>query len=298
MCPRNVFLDSLRQYNKEHPGKEVSVLGMDFNRHTSPNQNTLMDIFDFLTSLPDWQLKKSIYPLLRQLLEGKGASAYQTFTAQERTLRQWIGTLPTQCLLRSLGFFNELPKDPTRIPLRDSIMARNVMWVRQMDKSEILPVIAHAEHVSRSTTQSFSLCRPMGSYLHEAYGERYRPLMLTFGKGNAFVTAKKMEITTFDSDTPPAGSVEMAGMSLPDTENCWILPAASLPDTLQYGRFMGGGYTKHSFYPMNVRTRFDAVLFFHTAMGKPMSFSIEEGYQLFLQKMRRREAAYAKIKDK
>lgn len=290
------LLDSLRLYNSKNPNNTVSIIGIDFNRNATTNQNTLIDLFDFLISIPNWNTHKAIYPFLCKLFEGNDSIAYQMIVKQKEIIEKMIGKISTQCIERSLSIYSQLPKSQIKENYRDSIMAENVVWIQKSSTDKLLPILAHAEHVSKSPIQSFSLLRPMGNYLKSTYGKQYLSLMVSCARGNASTQKGDMVVTTIDLDNPPAGSVEYAGLSLSNVNNCWYTPTASFPNTLQYGRFMGNTYTAHSFYPMNIQIRFDGIIFTHLAVGTPMRLSIEDGYKQFLLNKQQRKKIYDAIR--
>lgn len=290
------LLDSLRLYNSKNPSNIVSIIGIDFNKYITTNHNTLIDLFDFLTSIPNWDTHKNIYPFLCKLYEGNDSVAYKMFIEQRKVIEKLIGGISTQCLERSLSIYSQLPKSQIKEIYRDSIMAENVVWVQKSSTAKLLPIFAHAEHVSKSSIQSFSLLRPMGSYLKSIYDKQYLSLMVSCARGNASMQKGEMVTTTMDLDNPPAGSIEYAGLSLPNVVNCWYTPTVSFQNTLQYGRFMGSEYSAHSFYHMNLKTRFDGIIFTHLAVGTPMALSLEDGYKQHLLRNQQRKKIYDAIR--
>lgn len=268
------FLDSLRTINESRNEKKKIVLaGIDINSFHNDTQGTLLELYDFLTSLPNWQQQKFCYPLLIALAEQNHPAALQAYQAHQAQFQRWLSPLLAQTLQHHILIDQTLPKDYTCFNKRDSMMAENLKWFTQQVTSPKTLLYLHAQHIAKGDYAPLPNIIPMGHTLAQEYGETYFPLLFTYGTDDNSLLEDSL-VEKRGMQTPPIDSFEGQAMLIADS--AFYVPLDKTFDQLQKARFRGMPFLSHCFFPMNLYRRFSGAFFLKHCPFTPIIFPSTE----------------------
>ena len=289
------FLDSLRIINQNRSDKEkVEIAGLDINYIHNEGQGTLIDIYDFLTSIPNWRKQQFCYPLIIALAEQKHKAALQAYQEHQTLFEQWLSPLLAKKIERYIQQDEMLPKDYTCFTKRDSVMAENVTWLMQQVSSPRTLLYMHAQHISKGSCTPIPNSTPMGNYLVQKYGEQYQPLLVTYGTGDGSLL-KDTLVSKEGLAIPPIDSFEGQTLLLPYTSV--YVPFDNTFNHIQKARFRATPFLSHCFFPMNLYRRFSGALFVRDCPFIPyITSSLEERLQAYEESIKRRKATVKQLR--
>ena len=147
---------------------------------------------------------------------------------------------------------------------RDSSMAANVQWIEAHQPAGTKMVLwAHNGHVAREPNW-------MGAHLAAHYGEAMRVIGFSLGDGD-YTAVGPRGLAPYPAATPEAGTLEevFRATGIPrfalDVRGAGKSPDAAFLAASHSFRSIGAMATDNQFFPTNVASRFDVVIYFdHT----------------------------------
>lgn len=266
-----VLIDSIKQINKSRSlESRIEVVGADISAWNTPNENGLLDIVDFIISLPDWRTRTSIFPFLRALLSQQGKQALHFLRDNRATFDQSFSPLQIAIMERSLELYCQLPSIYNKVAYRDSVMAENVLWAAALCKSSYPIVFAHSNHVSKGSDYPNMFDFPMGYYLSRQQKFIYHPISFIFSTGTigAFHRGEfKSRIAT----PAPNYSFEHQ-LSKVALTSSYLNTDKGLNQIVQT-RFVGLYHSDQNFYEANLYKRFSGLVFLKEVNGETPEFT-------------------------
>lgn len=299
------LLNKLRSLNSHRTNEnKIKLLGMDYNTTNGGNQNSAIDIFDFVVPLNQEIKNRQLDQLAVLLMEKDWNNAITFLEANKKEVQKVLTRDEIDCILHILNLSNRMGKDGIeRFIHRDSVMFVNAKFL--VDKFSGTPdaqtiVYGHAVHLNPISTFPAVPCKPFGQYMQAAYAKEYLPLLLLVGNGQA--TAYDAEYNTKNKllDKCPTGSIEF-GLNSQEGGNTFYFPLTSDLNHLILSRFKGGHHIQQEFYPYNLYQRYGGIFFIKNTVphqGKEIVVSFEDAHKQFLAKIKQRECTLREIKGR
>lgn len=299
------FLDTLRSYNqKEKAEEKVWLLGIDYNNLYNTNQNTAVDIFDFITRLNQEQRIPEIDQLSVLLMDKKWDNAIHFLENNKSKIRELLTIDEIECILHILKISQSIGRDGIqRVIHRDSVMFVNAAFL--IDKFAAAPstkvmINAHGVHLNPISTYPAIHCDPMGMYMKRKFSDDYSPLTLLVGGGNVVAYNADYDKVEKPLMSPPVGSIEYFLKSL--NKEVLFLPMTSDFNKLVLSRFKGSAHISQEFYPANFYQRYDGVFFINNSIDKANpetnNHSFKEARDKFILKNKQRQKILEEIKQR
>lgn len=156
--------------------------------------------------------------------------------------------------------------------LRDKQLADNIRWVLDHEDAQAPIVVwAHNDHVAAAQSPSNAPALAMGGFLREQFGDRYRPIGLSFASGEyiaypAGTTSRTP--TTYELPEPPSGSAAALFAQL--SAQRFLLDLRAVPPTSVAGQWLGvptflpsvgAIHMRNPFQPITIAGAFDGLCF-------------------------------------
>ena len=261
-----ILIDSIKQINKKRSiESKIEVVGIDLNDWSTPNENGLLDIADFIISLPDWRTRTSIFPFLRALLSQQGKQALHFLRDNRATFDQSFSPLQIAIMERSLELYCQLPSIYNKVAYRDSVMAENVLWAAALCKSSYPIVFAHSNHVSKGSDYPNMFDFPMGYYLSRQQKFIYHPISFIFGTGTIGALYRG-EFKSRIATPAPNHSFEHQ-LSKVALTSSYLNTDKGLNQIVQT-RCVGLNHSDQNFYEANLYKRFSGLVFLKEVNGE------------------------------
>ena len=261
-----ILIDSIKQINKKRSiESKIEVVGIDLNDWSTPNENGLLDIVDFIISLPDWRTRTSIFPFLRALLSQQGKQALHFLRDNRATFDQSFSPLQIAIMERSLELYCQLPSIYNKVAYRDSVMAENVLWAAALCKSSYPIVFAHSNHVSKGSDYPNMFDFPMGYYLSRQQKFIYHPISFIFGTGTIGALYRG-EFKSRIATPAPNHSFEHQ-LSKVALTSSYLNTDKGLNQIVQT-RCVGLNHSDQNFYEANLYKRFSGLVFLKEVNGE------------------------------
>ena len=266
-----ILIDSIKQINKKRSiESKIEVVGIDLNDWSTPNENGLLDIVDFIISLPDWRTRTSIFPFLRALLSQQGKQALHFLKGNQATFDQWLSPLQIAIMERSLELYCQLPSIYNKVAYRDTIMAENVLWATALCKSSYPIVYAHSNHISKGSDYPNMFDFPMGYYLSRQQKFIYHPVSFIFGTGTIGALYRG-EFKSRIATPAPNYSFEHQLSKVALTPS-YLNTDKGLNQIVQT-RFVGLYHSDQNFYEANLYKRFSGLVFLKEVNGETPEYT-------------------------
>ena len=266
-----VLIDSIKQINKSRSlESRIEVVGADISAWNTPNENGLLDIADFIISLPDWRTRTSIFPFLRALLSQQGKQALHFLRDNRATFDQSFSPLQTAIMERSLELYCQLPSIYNKVAYRDSVMAENVLWAAALCKSSYPIVFAHSNHVSKGSDYPNMFDFPMGYYLSRQQKFIYQPISFIFSTGT-IGALHRGEFKSRIATPAPNYSFEHQ-LSKVALTSSYLNTDKGLNQIVQT-RCVGLYHSDQNFYEANLYKRFSGLVFLKEVNGETPEYT-------------------------
>ena len=266
-----VLIDSIKQLNKSRSlESRIEVVGADISAWNTPNENGLLDIADFIISLPDWRTQTSIFPFLRALLSQQGKQALHFLRDNRATFDQSFSPLQIAIMERSLELYCQLPSIYNKVAYRDSVMAENVLWAAALCKSSYPIVLAHSNHVSKGSDYPNMFDFPMGYYLSRQQKFIYHPVSFIFSTGTIGALYRG-EFKSRIATPAPNYSFEHQLSKVALTPS-YLNTDKGLNQIVQT-RFVGLYHSDQNFYEANLYKRFSGLVFLKEVNGETPEYT-------------------------
>ena len=285
-----VLIDSIKQLNKSRSlESRIEVVGADISAWNTPNENGLLDIADFIISLPDWRTQTSIFPFLRALLSQQGKQALHFLRDNRATFDQSFSPLQIAIMERSLELYCQLPSIYNKVAYRDSVMAENVLWTAALCKSSYPIVFAHSNHVSKGSDYPNMFDFPMGYYLSRQQKFIYHPVSFIFSTGTIGALYRgefKSRIAT------PAPNYSFEHQLSKVALTSYYLNTDKGLNQIVQTRLVGLYHSDQNFYEANLYKRFSGLVFLKEANGEAPEYTEAGNLKMLKNQIGlRREAA-------
>ena len=266
-----VLIDSIKQLNKSRSlESRIEVVGADISAWNTPNENGLLDIADFIISLPDWRTQTSIFPFLRALLSQQGKQALHFLRDNRATFDQSFSPLQIAIMERSLELYCQLPSIYNKVAYRDSAMAENVLWAAALCKSSYPIVLAHSNHVSKGSDYPNMIDFPMGYYLSRQQKFIYHPVSFIFSTGTIGALYRG-EFKSRIATPAPNYSFEHQ-LSKVALTSSYLNTDKGLNQIVQT-RLVGLYHSDQNFYEANLYKRFSGLVFLKEVNGETPEYT-------------------------
>ena len=266
-----VLIDSIKQLNKSRSlESRIEVVGADISAWNTPNENGLLDIADFIISLPDWRTQTSIFPILRALLSQQGKQALHFLRDNRATFDQSFSPLQIAIMERSLELYCQLPSIYNKVAYRDSVMAENVLWAAALCKSSYPIVFAHSNHVSKGSDYPNMFDFPMGYYLSRQQKFIYHPVSFIFSTGTIGALYRG-EFKSRIATPAPNYSFEHQ-LSKVALTSSYLNTDKGLNQIVQT-RLVGLYHSDQNFYEANLYKRFSGLVFLKEVNGETPEYT-------------------------
>lgn len=266
-----VLIDSIKQLNKSRSlESRIEVVGADISAWNTPNENGLLDIADFIISLPDWRTQTSIFPFLRALLSQQGKQALHFLRDNRATFDQSFSPLQIAIMERSLELYCQLPSIYNKVAYRDSVMAENVLWAAALCKSSYPIVLAHSNHVSKGSDYPNMIDFPMGYYLSRQQKFIYHPVSFIFSTGTIGALYRG-EFKSRIATPAPNYSFEHQ-LSKVALTSSYLNTDKGLNQIVQT-RLVGLYHSDQNFYEANLYKRFSGLVFLKEVNGETPEYT-------------------------
>lgn len=266
-----VLIDSIKQLNKSRSlESRIEVVGADISAWNTPNENGLLDIADFIISLPDWRTQTSIFPFLRALLSQQGKQALHFLRDNRATFDQSFSPLQIAIMERSLELYCQLPSIYNKVAYRDSVMAENVLWTAALCKSSYPIVFAHSNHVSKGSDYPNMFDFPMGYYLSRQQKFIYHPVSFIFSTGTIDALYRgefKSRIAT------PAPNYSFEHQLSKVALTSYYLNTDKGLNQIVQTRLVGLYHSDQNFYEANLYKRFSGLVFLKEVNGETPEYT-------------------------
>lgn len=266
-----VLIDSIKQLNKSRSlESRIEVVGADISAWNTPNENGLLDIADFIISLPDWRTQTSIFPFLRALLSQQGKQALHFLRDNRATFDQSFSPLQIAIMERSLELYCQLPSIYNKVAYRDSVMAENVLWTAALCKSSYPIVFAHSNHVSKGSDYPNMVDFPMGYYLSRQQKFIYHPVSFIFSTGTIGALYRgefKSRIAT------PAPNYSFEHQLSKVALTSYYLNTDKGLNQIVQTRLVGLYHSDQNFYEANLYKRFSGLVFLKEVNGETPEYT-------------------------
>ena len=266
-----ILIDSIKQINKKRSiESKIEVVGIDLNDWSTPNENGLLDIVDFIISLPDWRTRTSIFPFLRALLSQQGKQALHFLKGNQATFDQWLSPLQIAIMERSLELYCQLPSIYNKVAYRDTIMAENVLWATALCKSSYPIVYAHSNHISKGSDYPNMFDFPMGYYLSRQQKFIYHPVSFIFSTGTIGALYRgefKSRIAT------PAPNYSFEHQLSKVALTSFYLNTDKGLNQIVQTRLVGLYHSDQNFYEANLYKRFSGLVFLKEVNGETPEYT-------------------------
>lgn len=266
-----VLIDSIKQLNKSRSlESRIEVVGADISAWNTPNENGLLDIADFIISLPDWRTQTSIFPFLRALLSQQGKQALHFLRDNRATFDQSFSPLQIAIMERSLELYCQLPSIYNKVAYRDSVMAENVLWTAALCKSSYPIVFAHSNHVSKGSDYPNMFDFPMGYYLSRQQKFIYHPVSFIFSTGTIGALYRgefKSRIAT------PAPNYSFEHHLSKVALTSYYLNTDKGLNQIVQTRLVGLYHSDQNFYEANLYKRFSGLVFLKEVNGETPEYT-------------------------
>lgn len=260
-----VFLDNLRHYNSQCSyDKRVRLLGMDYNTYQSHEQNSSIDLFDFLSYINKDKKNYEVDRLSVMLYDNRPADALEYLKTHKQELKKVMTEDEILCMEYILSFSIRMNKDNiTRILLRDSVMMENISFMEKAfvtDSKDKIMVYAHALHLNKLLAYPTDNYRSAGNFLYEKYGDSYASFLLVSDRGEFKVQSEIGIIKNSKLQLPCAGSMEKA-LSMIGKKFCYV-PVTDKDERIVLSRITGlYDSGECQFFPFNLYRRYDGVFY-------------------------------------
>lgn len=299
------FLDTLRSYNQnEKPEDRVWLLGMDYNHLFNSNQNSAVDIFDFMTHLNQETKIPEIDQLSVLLMDKKWDNAIHFLEKNKNKIQVLLTIDEIECILHILKLSQNMGRDGIRRSMyRDSIMFVNTDFL--INRFAATPdtkvvVYAHCAHINPISTYPAIHSDPMGMYMKKKYTGDYCLLALLVGEGEVIAYNAGYDKVENSLLSPPIGSIEYFLKSL--KQEVLFLPVTSDLNRIVLSRFKGSHHISQEFYPANFYQRYAGVFFINNLMydtrPEKRKLSFKEASEEFIMKNKQRQKILEDIKQR
>ena len=304
-----VFLDNLRHYNSQCSyGKRVRLLGMDYNTYQSQDQNSSIDLFDFLSYINKDQRNYEVDMLSVMLFDNRLADALEFLKTHKQKLEKVMTEDEVLCMEYILSFGIRMNKDKiARVLLRDSVMMENISFMEKTfvtSSKDRIMVYAHASHLNKLSAYPTDNYSSAGKFLYEKYGDSYASFLLVSDKGGYKVQNEYGIIKNSKLQLPCSGSMEKA-LSMIGKKFCYV-PVTDKDERIVLSRFTGlYDSSECQFFPFNLYRRYDGVFY---VKGNEVSWdnttdvpkiSFDKGMEIFERienKIKKRKAIASEIR--
>lgn len=299
------FLDTLRSYNQnEKPEDRVWLLGMDYNRLFNSNQNSAVDIFDFVTHLNQETKIPEIDQLSVLLMDKKWDNAIHFLEKNKNKIQELLTIEEVECILHILKLSQNMGRDGIqRSMYRDSIMFVNADFlINRFAAAPGTKVVfyAHCAHINPISTYPAIHCNPMGLYMKRKYADDYCPLALLVGEGEVIAYNADYDKVENTLVSPPIGSIEYFLKSL--KQEVLFLPVTSDLNRIVLSRFKGSHHIAQEFYLANFYQRYAGIFFINNLIyntrPEKRKLSFKEASEEFMMKNKQRQKILENIKQR
>ena len=258
------FINELRLHNFSKTAKEkVCLLGIDYNSTWKADQNSAMDIFDFIMHLNKKQKIYEVNMLLSLLMEKDWNKAIDYLKSHKTKIRNLLTEDEIECILHILTLSLKMGTERVnRFVGRDSVMFVNTKFLLEYFSVPVAMksiVYAHNVHVNPVSTFPAVHCDPFGMYMKKQYSNDYIPLLILIGKGSATVYDWQYNEKEKDLQHPPVGSIELF-LNQQESNVCYF-PMSTFFNKIVLSRYKGDKHTIQEFYPYNLYQRYKGMLF-------------------------------------
>lgn len=298
------FLNRLRSFNRNRPAKnKVKIYGMDYNYMLTKQQNTAMDIFDFIATINPKAENQYLNQLLLLLTQEDKWLATQFIQTHRQQLTPVLSMEEQASIAHILQLSANMGASLVkRFQQRDSVMYANAHFLIDNYANEPdaqVVVYGHGVHINTSSTYPAVATTPLGGYMHQTYGESYHPLTLLVGEGSTTAYNEEMQQVEAPLAASPAGSIEDALKQIP-------APAFYLPFTPDFNRlaltrFKGSSHIHQEFYPFNLYQRFKGAFFIRRSAKEntdKQAVNTTQPSQQFAKKLKQRQEILRLMREK
>jgi erythromycin esterase-like protein len=298
----DVLLDTLRKYNLGKKTEDkVSFLGMDYTSLFNENQNTAIDIFDYLVTRNHKLKAVEIDDLMIHLINNKDWSEVLTFMEEHKSkLEEYLSIDDYNCIKHILTLSGSMGANAiNRFIKRDSVMFENTKFFMNnfAYKGGNIIICSHAIHTNIISTYPAVPCTPFGKYMKDKYKQNYISLLILTGQGEvrAFDGNYNRKVNTLSS--PPKGSVEYYLSSLKKGD--LYMPLTSELDHIVLSRFKGSHHISQEFFPFNLYERYQGLFFIEKKTNQPdnkIESDFQDNMERFKQKNKERKMFFEELK--
>lgn len=299
------FLDTLRSYNQNKKTEDkVWLLGMDYNSLFNSNQNSAVDIFDFMTHLNQETKIPEVDQLSVLLMDKKWDNAIYFLEKNKNKIQELLTIDEIECILHILKLSQDMGRDGIQRSIhRDSVMFVNADFL--INRFAAAPdakvmIYAHSAHINPISTYPAVHCNPMGLYLKRKYTGDYSPLALLVGEGEVIAYNADYDKVLSPLMPPPIGSIEYFLKS--QKQEVLFLPMTSDLNRIVLSRFKGSHHILQEFYPVNFYQRYAGIFFINNSMydtpPEKNKLSFKKASEEFIMKNRQRQKILEGIKQR
>jgi erythromycin esterase-like protein len=257
--PLAILLDTLREYNSDKAEKDkVSLFGMDYNY----DSRSAKDISDYLALLNKRFKLRELDELANLLVEKTAIDAINYITANKNKLETVFLSGEADKIIHILHLSDAMGNNyGKRFEKRDSVMFVNAkLLINTLSDSLSQTLLyGHAAHINTVSTFPAVPCRSVGNYMKHCFGDKYLPLAILIGHGQASARDVEFNFVSSALSAPDSQSIEYA-LDQQNTD-CLYLPMTEEWNQIVFSRFKGSGHFLQEFFPMNMYQRYKGVFY-------------------------------------
>lgn len=294
------LLNPLRQYNSNRENK-VYIFGMDYNNVMTTNQNTAIDIFDYIISYRNFINSKEIDELLLHLMDKDWNKAISFLNLKKDKIEKYMLSWEYKCISHILNLSKNIGMDGIeRNQKRDSVMFINTKFlIDNFSNDKKVLIYGHSVHMNPVSTYPAVPSKPFGFYMKEEYPNEYKSLLILIGQGYTVAYDAKYNRIEKPLEAPPNNSIEYLLSSF--EKDVLYIPLTQDFNKLILSRFKGSHHLSQEFYPFNLYQRHDGIFFIKSSTHRgnkenKKELSFEEARNRFLNKIKAREKLVNQIR--
>lgn len=298
-----IFLNKLRLYNsRKKDGEKVKILGMDYNYLYNANQNSAVDIFDFVTLLNSELKIPEIDKFAILLMDKDWDKAIDFLKLHNKEIQKLLIPDEIECIVHILTVSKKMGNDDIkRFIGRDSVMFVNSTFFIDNFSTVNHPkviIYGHSSHINPISTFPAVPCNSFGMYMKETYSKDYFPFLFSIGSGKAFAydaTYNKEQLLLMN---PPKESMEFFLNSFED--DIIYFPLTPYFNKLILSRFKGSHHIAQEFFPFNLYQRYCGIFFIKNAIiqNEEKELLFDEARDRFMLKNQKRSKSLSELQER